>query len=106
MPWEGWGSPGKLWGQQGRGSVPSLWSKWGAGSGVGTSQGCTDQRRAVGKEEEDGALSLRQVLVPGADWALLGTWSPEVRVGWVQDIPLVPVGISSVGIPGAPAESW
>lgn len=73
---------------------------------MGTSQGCTDQRRAVGKEEEDGAVSLRQVLVPGADWALLGTWSPEVRVGWVQDIPLVPVGIGSVGIPGAPAESW
>lgn len=34
-----------------------------------------------------GLFSPRQVLVPGVAWALLGLWSPQVKAGWVQDIP-------------------
>lgn len=37
-------------------------------------------------------FSLRQVLVPGVGWALVSTWSLQVKVGWVQDIPQVLVG--------------
>lgn len=44
-------------------------------------------------------FSLTQV--PGVGWALVGTWSPQVKVGWAQDILQLLVGLGSVGIPGA-----
>lgn len=90
-----------MWGEQGCGSVPSLWSRLAVGASQHWPHPGGIKEGLLGRRKRMELFSLRQAVVPGDGWALLGTWSPQVKLGWGQDIPQVPVGMGSVGIPGA-----